>query len=205
MNNIQLITGFDIFWSLLVFLVVYFIGKNIEQRKIVNFPYYKYFSKGLIIKVLGGVLFCLIYALYYKGGDTVHYYEGIIAMNKVFVNNPLNFIKILFLDGTDEFTRTCFWHVKTYPPIFMLEDSRTFLVIKLSSILSIPALNGFLATTILLAALVYRWVWKLYEFMAMRYPEYIKEVNWCVLFLPPESQDAVTSAGIRTTEDYNKH
>jgi hypothetical protein len=114
----------------------------------------------------------------------VHYYEGIYAMNTVFWNYPADFFHGLLNDGNDPVIRVAFFKVRTYPPIFMLEDSRTFLVIKLTSLLSIPALNGFLSTTILLAALVYRWVWKLYEFMATRYPEYIKEVNWSVLFLP---------------------
>jgi hypothetical protein len=183
MHHLQLITALDVIWSILLLFILYSYAKSVESKNS-NIPYYKFYSKGLIIKLFGAVLFCLIYALYYKGGDTVHYYEGIYAMNTVFWNYPADFFHGLLNDGNDPVIRVAFFKVRTYPPIFMLEDSRTFLVIKLSSILSIPALNGFLSTTILLAALVYRWVWKLYEFMAIRYPEYIKEVNWCVLFLP---------------------
>lgn len=183
MHHLQLITTLDVIWSILLLFILYSYAKTVESKNS-NIPYYAYYAKGLIVKVLGGVLFCLIYALYYGGGDTVHYYEGIYAMNTVFWNYPADYIHGLFFDGNDPVIRVAFFKVRTYPPIFMLEDSRTFLVIKLTSLLSIPALNGFLSTTVLLAALVYRWVWKLYEFMAARYPEYIKEVNWCVLFLP---------------------
>ena len=183
MHHLQLITALDVIWSALLLFILYSYAKSVESKNS-NIPYYKYYAKGLIIKLFGAVLFCLIYALYYKGGDTVHYYEGIYAMNTVFWNYPADFFHGLLNDGNDPVIRVAFFKVRTYPPIFMLEDSRTFLVIKLTSLLSIPALNGFLSTTVLLAALVYRWVWKLYEFMATRYPEYIKEVNWCVLFLP---------------------
>jgi hypothetical protein len=184
MHQLPLITGLDIFWSIILLFVIYSYSKTITANKIVFFPYYAYYTKGLMIKLFGGILFCLIYALYYKGGDTVHYYEGVVAMNKVFWEYPMDYIQILFLDGMDTVTTFAFWKVKTYPPIFMLQDSRTFLVIKLTSILSIPSLNGFIATTILLAALVYNWIWKLYTFVAQRYPQHIKEANWSLLFLP---------------------
>ena len=52
-----------------------------------------------MIKLFGGILFCLIYALYYGGGDTVHYYEGVVAMNTVFWKYPMDYFQILFLDG----------------------------------------------------------------------------------------------------------
>ena len=97
MHNLQLISALDVIWSILLLLILYSWGKGVEAKN-TNIPYYSYFSKGLIIKLLGGVLFCLIYALYYKGGDTVHYYEGVNAMNTVFRENPADFIQILFLD-----------------------------------------------------------------------------------------------------------
>ena len=31
---------------------------------------------------------------------------------------------------------------------------------------------------------MYNWIWKLYTFVAQRYPQHIKEANWSLLFLP---------------------
>ena len=133
--------------------------------------------------MLGGVSFCLIYALYYKGGDTVNYYQGVHAMLEVFKNNPFKYFE-LFLHEYDAFSRNAFYEVKSYVPNYMFKDPRTYTVIKISSLLSLPALGGFLPTTILLTTFIYRWVWKLYSFMIERYPHKELAVNISILYLP---------------------
>lgn len=158
-------------------------GNNIKNKNIEDKPYYKYYSRGLIVKLLGGIMFCLIYALYYKGGDTVNYYQGVNAMIAVFKNNPINYLKLLFQENTD-FARNCFYNVRSYPPVYMLNDPRTYSVIKISSVIALPALGGFLSTTILVSTFIYNWVWKLYSFMAERYQEKIIAINIAVLYLP---------------------
>ena len=133
--------------------------------------------------MLGGVSFCLIYALYYQGGDTVNYYKGVYAMFEVFKDNPLKYFQLFFHEG-DDFARNAFYQVKTFPPSYMLEDPRTFTVIKISSIFSLVGFGGFLPTTILLSTFIYKWTWKLYSFMIKRYPLNESAVNISILFLP---------------------
>jgi len=133
--------------------------------------------------MLGGVSFCLIYALYYQGGDTVNYHKGVYAMFEVFKDNPLKYFQLFFHEG-DDFARNAFYQVKTFPPSYMLEDPRTFTVIKISSIFSLVGFGGFLPTTILLTTFIYRWVWKLYSFMIERYPHKELAINISILYLP---------------------
>lgn len=133
--------------------------------------------------MLGGVSFCLIYALYYEGGDTVNYYQGVRAMFEVFKNNPIKYFELFFHEN-DAFSRNAFYEVKSYIPNYMFKDPRTYTVIKISSLLSLPALGGFLPTTILLTTFIYRWVWKLYSFMIERYPHKELAVNISILILP---------------------
>jgi hypothetical protein len=182
--SFTIIRAIDIFWSIILVAIILAIGKSIQSKHIQDKPYYKNYVRGLQIKIFGGVLFCLIYALYYGGGDTTNYFQGIYALNKVFWNDPIEYIIVLFNDGDSPYPGNAFWSVQTYPPIFMLKDPRTYLVMKIGSILSIPAINGFLPTTILLAAISYKWIWKIYEFIVLRYPDYQKEVNITILFLP---------------------
>ena len=155
----------------------------LKQKNIGNKPYYKNFTKGLIIKLFGGILFCLIYALYYKGGDTVNYYLGVHAMYSVFMNSPIDYFQILFSDDI-AFIWSTFSKIQEFPPTYMLRDTRTFNVIKFSSILGLPGLGGFLSTTILVSFFTYRWVWKLYTFIIERYSFMIKEINFCLIYLP---------------------
>lgn len=121
--------------------------------------------------------------MYYGGGDTVNYFKGVNAMFEVFKDNPFKYFQMFFHDS-DAFTRNAFYQVKSYPPLYMLKDPRTYTVIKISSLFSILGLGGFLPTTMLLATFIYNWVWKLYSFIIERYPNKELEVKIAVLFLP---------------------
>lgn len=133
--------------------------------------------------MLGATAFCLIYALYYQGGDTVNYYRGVDAMMDVFADNPFDYFQLLFSEH-NSFSFTCYSKNNNFPPFYMLKDERTYTVIKISSVFAIPGLGGFLSTTILLSAFIYRWVWKLYGFMMERYPDKEKAINLSLLYLP---------------------
>jgi hypothetical protein len=181
--EINLLTPFDIIYSIVLFFIIIAFSSSIVNKNIASKPYYKVYKKGLILKVFGAIAFCLIYALYYKGGDTVNYFKGVNAMFEVFKNNPIKYFQ-LFLHENDAFARNTFYEVRSYPPTYMLKDPRTFTVIKISSLFSIPALGGFLPTTILLATFIYRWVWKLFSFMMERYPDKEFAVKTAILYLP---------------------
>lgn len=181
--DIKLITTFDIVYSVFLFFIIIGIAKSIKSKNIGTKPYYKNYTKGLIVKLIGGVSFCLIYALYYQGGDTVNYYKGVDALMDVFKNNPIDYIRVLFSEH-NHFSFTKFAENYNFPPIYMLKDSRTYTVIKISSVFAIPGLGGFLSTTILLSFFTYSWIWKLYSFMISRYPNAQKAVNISLLYLP---------------------
>ena len=159
-------------------------AKSIKNKNIQKNPYYKYFTKGLIIKIIGGILFCLTYALYYGGGDTVNYYKGVNSMMAVLINNPLKYIELLFAEDDFDYVRKFFIEVNDFPPGYMLKDYRTFTVIKISSVFAIFGLGGFLSTTILVSTFIYSWVWKLYVFLIERYATSYKAINIAILYLP---------------------
>ncbi len=159
------------------------LARSRKAKEIGDKPYYKYYTQGLVIKLIGGIIFCLIYAYYYNGGDTFNYFLGVDAMMSVFKNNPFNYISLLF-SGDRHYNRNLFYEVNNFPPIYMFKDTRTFTVIKISSVFAIPGMGGFLATTILLSSFIYNWVWKLYSFLIERYPSSYKSINIAVLYLP---------------------
>jgi hypothetical protein len=180
---VEFISVFDYIYSGILILILSGWAGSYSSKNIQKHAYYKVFKKGLLIKITGAVLFCLIYVLYYGGGDTTNYYIGVKAMNAVFLDNPIDYLKLLFLEDGSE-ARKYFWNVRLFPPNYMLRDYRTFLVIKITSIFSLPGLGGFLPTTIILATFAYLWIWKLYTFLAERYTNHIKELNISILFLP---------------------
>lgn len=179
----NLISAFDIVWSIILVLIFVAYSRSRTTKYITEQPAYKYHTTGLLVKLAGATAFCLIYALYYKGGDTVNYYKGVHAMWTVFLHSPLSYFEILFSQDVS-FIWSTFLEVNEIPPIYMLKDPRTFNVIKISSVLGLPGLGGFLSTTLLVAFFTYRWVWQLYLYLVNRYPNMIREINWCILYLP---------------------
>ena len=180
---IQLIQPFDIVWSIILVLIFLAYSRSRTSKYIVSQPAYQYHTTGLLIKLGGAAAFCLIYALYYKGGDTVNYYQGVYAMWSVFLDSPITYFQVLFSQDVS-FCWSAFISVDTVPPVYMLKDTRTFNVIKISSIIGLPGFGGFLSTTLLVAFFTYRWVWQLYLFLVQRYPRMITQINWSILYLP---------------------
>ena len=181
--NTNLITPFDIIYSIILIYIILNFTKSIQKKNILEKSYYKYLTKGLIIKLSGGVFFCLIYLLYYGGGDTTNYFIGVKAVLNVFTDNPLNYFKLLFTSVGSDLNKF-FFDVQSYPPMYMLRDQRTMTVIKITSLFSMLGLGGFLPTTILVSTFIFSWIWKLYGFLATRYPNRIQAVNICLLYLP---------------------
>jgi len=177
------ITFLDVFIS----IVIVFIGLGFTSKKtklnIKEKPYYLYYKKGLIYKFIGATLFCLIYLFYYRGGDTTNYFLGAKAMYNVFWKSPSEYFFILF-HTNDGFAWAKFDIDTGYPPVYMFRDFRTYLVMKITSLICLITQGGFLSTTLLLALISYRWIWQLYEIVVIRYLTIQKELAFSFLMIP---------------------
>ncbi|MCH2233571.1 MAG: hypothetical protein MK078_04900, partial [Crocinitomicaceae bacterium] len=85
------ITLFDwLIWS--VYFVLIFIGMFI-YRSTKQEDHYKYYIRGLLIKIFGGVAFALIYVYYYKFGDTFLYHRGAIVLSESLLSDPSDYFR----------------------------------------------------------------------------------------------------------------
>lgn len=172
---------FDVVLSLVLIMIFYIYSKSKYSRKEESF--YKYYSVGLLLKLLGAFFFCCIYAFYYGGGDTLNYYAGVRALNNIFWKSPNDFLKIIFLDN-DSINWSLLFEYGQSMPKYIFKDDRTFLVVRLTSFLSLFVFGGFFSTTILLSRLSYIWIWKFYQFIVTRYKNADKMAFFAVLGLP---------------------
>src|SRR5215510_13846503 len=82
-----------------VFLaIIFLLAKRIKDKRIEQEPYYKYLLPGLFVKIAGGIGVCLIYRLYYPGGDTVLYFDNGQLLARMFTHNPDKMLEILWRD-----------------------------------------------------------------------------------------------------------
>jgi len=59
----------DIVWVPIFLMVVFSKGQQIQDSNIGDNTAFRFYKKALIFKVLGGIVFALLYALYYGGGE----------------------------------------------------------------------------------------------------------------------------------------
>ena len=163
--------------------LIYFIAFAIKSKNIKINPAYEYFTKGLLVKVLGGIAVCLIYTYYYKGGDTVNFFKGCKAMNGLMYYNFDVFLDVLF--GDLSWTNySNFTYDTGYPPTYMYKDPHTFAVIRYTTPIMLLCFNSFIITTVILACISYIGIWKFYTMMTRIYPDLRKQLAIAILFMP---------------------
>ena len=177
------ITFLDVFISIIIVAIGLGLASKKTKLNIEDKPYYSYYNKGLLYKFVCAALFCLIYLLYYGGGDTTNYFGGALAMRNLLLKSPSDYFFIIF-NTNDRYAWARFDVDTGYPAMYMFKDSRTYLVMKITSVICFIAQGGFLSTTLLLALVSYKWIWGLYEIIVCKYLLLQKELAFSFLFIP---------------------
>jgi hypothetical protein len=172
-------------WLALPFyvIIIYFISRAHQRRKIKDNPVYEYYQKGLMLKILGGIAFALIYYYYYQGGDTFMYFESSMTMKNLMLNSFSSFVKNEF--GGASMENFALFNSNTgYPMVYMYNDPQTFSVIRLVTPIVLLSFSGYLISTVLLAWLSYAGLWKLFLVFTEYYPHLKKQLFIAILCFP---------------------
>ena len=174
----------DIFISIIYFIVIVGVGYFIQNRNTVKYPEYKYFTKGLIAKLLGVTIFCLVYVYYYQGGDTVNYFFGTKALVAVLFQDFDKGIALIF--NTDSVFNNWFsFNSETgFPPHYMWKDNLTFAVCRFSSLFYVLGSGSFIVTSFFTSIFSYIGIWKLFRLFNTIYPGNSKGLFYLMLILP---------------------
>ncbi|MBI5538492.1 MAG: hypothetical protein HY951_00400 [Bacteroidia bacterium] len=166
-----------IYIGIIIFIAFYFKFKNIQQNSA-----YNYFVIAIIIKILAGVIFCLIYSIYYPGGDTSSYFNDTVIYNKLLFKSPIHYFKILTGDNSIENYNA----LVKYSGIPWLDskDFPGYSTVRFTCIFTLFGFNSFWAATILLAAVSFIPTWKFYLLLSENYPRIKRELAIACLFIP---------------------
>ena len=89
-------TIWDVILIALYFPLCMFIGSRIRSLHKGDPHYQKWFMKGLVAKLLGGLAFALVYTFYYSyGGDTRSYFRDALLVGQSLGDGPLVFFEVL--------------------------------------------------------------------------------------------------------------
>jgi hypothetical protein len=139
--------------------------------------------KGLMAKLFGSLIFCFIYLYYYGGGDTTSYFESSMAMAKLFYQSPFKYFEVLFNPPSPE-AHSLFTDKTGYPWSYLYADPKTFMVVKLTSILTVLTGKSYFLTSVLLAYFAYLGIWRLFILFQSYVPEIENKIAIAVLYFP---------------------
>lgn len=166
-----------------IYLVVaHIVASRVPKHKSQINPAYRYYKRGLLAKIYGGLAFAMIYAFYYGGGDTMVYWADAKGLNTVLFSEPLCYLRILFGD-TKPVWYYCF-DLKTTVPFHYLRDPQAYSVARFASPLALLSVDSLLGCTILVAWVSFGGIWRLYLVFCEEYPNLTKELAWSFLFIP---------------------
>ncbi|MFM2136032.1 MAG: hypothetical protein RL021_1432 [Bacteroidota bacterium] len=165
-----------------VFLVLFFfLARGIVSRRIEKEPYYKYFIPGLFAKMFGGIALCLVYVFYFKGGDTLSYYHDGVCLSRLFLKNPWQAIRFIFVPldadiwfSLDDWTGYLFYGY----------DLRATMVDKITWPLNFVSFGSYFGQTALLAFICYFPIWRLYKMFVYEIPNLDFQFAIAILFIP---------------------
>jgi len=162
-------------------IVILIIAIYYQTIKVDNHKEYVYFTPGLFVKILGGLVFTFIYMFYYKGGDTISYFYSAKVLTNLFLKSPHAYFSILLGHLTPE--NWSYFDSDTGYPVYY-RDKWAFTVVRFTSILVFFGAKSFLSTVILISSISYISMWKLFRFLYKEFPLLKTEFAIAILFFP---------------------
>jgi hypothetical protein len=177
-----MLLNFSDFLILPIYLfIIYNIGKNFQNKRIVDNPVYSYYLRGLFLKIGGGIFLVLIYTVYYQGGDTTAYFESALILDKLRQVNFDAYLEIMS-NNLNKQTYSYFTTETAWPQYFF--DKQSFTVVRVANIVNFLGFNSYMLTTVVLASLTYNGIWRLFLLFSELYPKYVKQLSYSILYIP---------------------
>jgi len=173
----------EYFLSFFYIIGLYVWFSRIKNIHIKAHPEYKYFIWGFLAKVIGGMIFALVYFYHYNGGDSIMYFYSTVSSSKLMFDSPLSWIKVMLGENTME--NWNLFNMETgYPYQYIYFDSRTWMVIRLLDPLVTIAFRSYLVTTVMLASAAYMGVWRCFRMFVGYFPSQTGQLAMAFLFVP---------------------
>ncbi len=165
------------------FVVLLLFASYYQRKKVKESPEYRWFSKGLLVKMLGAIGFALVYQYYYGGGDTFGYFYGGKSYLAFFAASPGHAWSFLW---EAPHGRHYFEFLSYARPgyQYIYRGPAELLITKITSFVNLLSFNTYAGSSLLFAFFSYSGVWALYRTFTSIFKGIDKELAIAVLFLP---------------------
>lgn len=143
----------------------------------------RYFTFGLVARLLGGLAFFAIYLFYYRGGDTIAYFSTALSMGNLLLENPVAGFEVLF-EGSSPENFSYFTSSTGYPQTHIYYATDTLATSKVITPLAIVSFRSYLLTTICMSILTFAGPWLLFKTLKDILPNYKNMLAISILAFP---------------------
>lgn len=160
--------------------VLYLVAYGIRGR-LTNVYTRRYFIPALTVKFIGAISLGLVYAYYYKGGDTFNYFYHASLIQQAFADSFQAGIKLIVTSGgtydpqTTKYTDPMFWYQV---------GSAEYLISRFTALLGLLCFNTYTVISLFFAFISFTGIWALYVTFIKIRPQLYKEFATAVLFVP---------------------
>lgn len=179
----------DVLLAPVFLLGIYFFARFWRNKYYSNDPLlYKYFGQGLTVRVIGSIAFGLVYQFYYKGGDTVSYFQWSSAFIDYLFAFPASAIRYLIYSPKEDYLGFYYYpmiqqKVAGAHYIFKFNTSESYFI-KLSVIPTILGLDTYLGASLLFALLSFFGSWCMFLVFRDIRKDMTRQVAIACLFIP---------------------
>lgn len=172
---------FDLILPPLYLVLILFLAHKFTIKHVRKEPVYKYFMRGLLLKIFGAICLGLVYFFYYKGGDTLNYHYTASAFVDVMINNPDDFLYLYF---DKPHLSELYLMNSNYDFTYWVNDKYAFFVSKCFMPIVLICGKSYMATAVVTATLCYLGVWRLFLVFVREFPRLENQFAWSILYVP---------------------
>jgi hypothetical protein len=169
----------DLFLTPFYLLIISFALIVIRSSLVKDLTIKKYFFPAVYLKIIGGISVGLIYYFYYKGGDTVHYFNGAGYICQAMFDSPYKALLLLLSNGEPILELYKYTSVIPY-----YDDAPAYFLIKIASLFSFLGFHTYSISAIFFALLSFSGGWAMFLSLYRMYPHLHKQFAIAIFFIP---------------------
>jgi hypothetical protein len=146
-----------------------------------NSPLKSYLIKGLMLKMFGAILACLVYQYIYGGGDSTWYFASASSIYDVIYRNQTDAFRLIYYD--DPFSK--YPYLLYMPECFAFNhEPRAWTICRIAAILNFLAFDSYFVTSLFFSIISFYASWKFFKLITSLYPSLIKQSFYAIFCLP---------------------
>ena len=163
--------------------LIYFFASRVKGNNANNPLYQRYFIRGLNYKIIGTIGFALIYLLYYKGGDSINYYNAAKPLYNLAFSAPERYFGFIG-NSASAYPQECWYETWLNGSDFLLRSNATLTVIRITSVINLLSFNSYIISSLIASFVSYLFIFKTFKLLVSVYPILEKEFAVAFLMIP---------------------